>query len=155
MAGMENLNRRDLLVALSAFAAVGGGASEAGAQAKTNDVLDKSKSWTFESLPVKQSANGGASRAVVQGVLATGEAVEVFRNPVDAATMLRNAGPLETPTSPVLDGHKLCTANSDGNRRDNSPSTDGEIGGPGEPKGKISCLDQRVTIPGRVLPVQH
>jgi sugar lactone lactonase YvrE len=85
----------------------------------------------------------------------TGEAVEVFRNPVDAVTMLRNAGPLETPTSPVLDGHTLCTANSDGNRRDNSPSTDGEIGGAGQPKGKISCMNQRVTIPGRVLPVQH
>ena len=84
-----------------------------------------------------------------------GEALEVFRNPVDAVTMLRNAGPLEFPTSPVLDGHKLCTANSDGNRRDNSPSTDGEIGGPGEPKGKISCLDQRVPIPGMVLPIRH
>lgn len=83
------------------------------------------------------------------------EVVEVFRNPVDAVTMLRNAGPLETPTSPVLMDHQLCTANSDGNRRDNSPSTDGEIGGPNEPKGKISCLDQRVTIPGMVLPIQQ
>jgi len=100
-------------------------------------------------------ADANERNAVIFVFNPTGEAVEVFRNPVDAATMLRNAGPLETPTSPVLDGHKLCTANSDGNRRDNSPSTDGEIGGPGEPKGKISCLDQRVTIPGRVLPVQH
>jgi sugar lactone lactonase YvrE len=80
--------------------------------------------------------------------------VEVFRNPTDAATQLRNVGPLESPTSPVLVGHKLCTANSDGNRRDNSPSTAGEIGGPGQPRGKISCLDQRATIPGASLPVR-
>ena len=80
------------------------------------------------------------------------QVVEVFRNPVDDSTHLRNGGPLETPTSPVLMGHQLCTANSDGDRRDNSPSTAGEIGG-GAAKGKISCMDQAVAIPGRVLPV--
>jgi sugar lactone lactonase YvrE len=81
------------------------------------------------------------------------QVVEVFRNPVDSSTHLRNAGPLETPTSPVLMDHQLCTANSDGDRRDNSPASAGEIGGPNEPKGKISCMDQAVAIPGRVLPV--
>jgi sugar lactone lactonase YvrE len=80
--------------------------------------------------------------------------VEVFRNPPDPATQLRNAGPLETPTSPVLVGRKFCTANSDGNRRDNSPNTAGEIGGLGQPRGKISCLDQDVVIPGAALPVR-
>jgi sugar lactone lactonase YvrE len=79
------------------------------------------------------------------------QVLEVFRNPVDPVTGLRNAGPLETPTSPVLMGHQLCTANSDGNRRDNSPSSAGEIGGAF--KGKISCMDQRVAIPGMVLPI--
>jgi sugar lactone lactonase YvrE len=80
--------------------------------------------------------------------------VEVFRNPINTTTKLRNEGPLESPTSPVLFDHKLCTANSDGNRRDNSPSTAGEIGGTGQPRGKISCLDQRVNVPGLPLPVQ-
>jgi len=93
--------------------------------------------------------------AVVFVFAGTRQVVEVFRNPVDSVTRLRNAGPLETPTSPVLEGHTLCTANSDGNRSDNSPSTDGEIGGLNQPKGKISCLDQRVTIPGLPLPVRH
>jgi len=78
---------------------------------------------------------------------------EVFRNPVDDTTKLRNKGPLETPTSPVLAGHKFCTANSDGNRRDNFPSTEGEIGGTGQPKGKISCIDQRINRPGLPLPI--
>lgn len=82
-----------------------------------------------------------------------GNVVEVFRNPINPTTKLRNEGPLETPTSPVLVDHKLCTANSDGNRRDNFPSTAGEIGGAGQPKGKISCLDQRVNVPGLKLPV--
>ncbi len=68
-----------------------------------------------------------------------GEVVEVFRNPVDDATQLRNAGPLEFPTSPfVLDRH-VCTANSDGGRRDNAPANVGEIGGAGQNRGKISC----------------
>jgi sugar lactone lactonase YvrE len=82
-----------------------------------------------------------------------GDVVEVFRNPTDATTKLRNGGPLETPTSPVLVGHKFCTANSDGNRRDNSPNTAGEISPGGPARGKISCLDQRVSVPGMRLPV--
>jgi len=78
MADMKNLNRRDLCVALSALAAVGVGAGrDAEAQATSNDVLAKSRTWTFDSLPVKNNANGGASLAVVQGVVATGEPVEV------------------------------------------------------------------------------
>jgi sugar lactone lactonase YvrE len=82
--------------------------------------------------------------------------VEVFRNPPDATTKLRNVGPLETPTSPVVADHKFCTANSDGNRRDNSPSTAGEIGGTAAsaPRGKISCIDQRINVKGLDLPVR-
>jgi sugar lactone lactonase YvrE len=83
-----------------------------------------------------------------------GRVVEVFRNEPDALTQLRNDGPLEFPTSPVIAGHRFCTANSDGNRRDNSPSAAGEIGGAGKPRGKISCIDQRVSIRGMPLPVR-
>ena len=47
-------------------------------------------------------------------------------------------------------------AQSDGDRRDNSPRTAGEVNGgaanPGE-RGKISCADQRLNIPGLPLPV--
>ena len=82
-----------------------------------------------------------------------GSVEEIFRNPVDATTKLRNLGPLETPTSPVVTKNKFCTANSDGNRRDNSPSSAGEIGGTNQPKGKISCIDQRINLDGMPLPL--
>ena len=80
--------------------------------------------------------------------------VELFRNPV-AAERLRNDGPLEFPTSPVLVDRKLCLAHSDGSRRDNFPNTAGEVG-PGNPNGaaKLSCLDRRMPVEGLRLPVR-
>jgi len=92
-------------------------------------------------------------RNAVVVVTPRGRVTEVFRNPPDAATRLRNRGPLETPTSPFLLGHELCTANSDGNRRDNSPNTAGEIAPATPALGKISCMDQRLGIPGLRLPL--
>lgn len=94
--------------------------------------------------------------------------VEVFRNPPNAAGLRNSADPtfgndhiLETPTSPFLLGHRFCTANSDGNRRDNAPNTAGEIAPAtvaeidnGTAKqGKISCMEQRLHIPGMRLPL--
>jgi len=80
--------------------------------------------------------------------------VELFRNPVTPAR-LRNEGPLEFPTSPVLVDRKLCLAHSDGARRDNAPSTGGEVG-PGNPAGvaKLSCLDRKLPAAGLPLPVR-
>ncbi len=76
---------------------------------------------------------------------------EFFRNPVGAGD-LRNAGPLEFPTSPVLTGRTLCTTSSDGNRRDNSPNSAGEAGPGTAVLGKVSCLDQKLDSPGEPLP---
>ena len=85
-------------------------------------------------------------------VSSNGSVAEFFRNPPDAAK-LRNGGPLEFPTSPFLTGHTLCVTSSDGNRRDNSPNSAGEVR-PGSPAvAKISCLDQRLSVPGLELPV--
>jgi sugar lactone lactonase YvrE len=91
-------------------------------------------------------------RNAILFVSAQGDVQEVFRNPV-AVSGLRNEGPLESPTSPALAGTRLCTANSDGNRRDNSPNTAGEIKPAGPERGKISCMDQRATVRGAPLPV--
>jgi sugar lactone lactonase YvrE len=79
--------------------------------------------------------------------------VEFFRSPVDPATRLRNDGPLEFPTSPFLTDRKLCITNSDGNRRDNSPNTAGEVGPGMAGVAKIACLDQPLTVSGLPLPV--
>ena len=92
-----------------------------------------------------------------------GEVAEVFRNPVNAAGLRNSADTaegnrhiLELPTSPFLSGKRFCTASSDGNRRDNSPNGAGEVnsGGPVGARGKISCMDQRLVVPGLPLPVR-
>jgi sugar lactone lactonase YvrE len=68
--------------------------------------------------------------------------VELYRNPVSPEG-LRNAGPLEFPTSPVIVGRKLCLAHSDGSRRDNFPNTGGEVGPGLAAAAKLSCLALR------------
>ena len=81
-------------------------------------------------------------RQAVVVVTKNGKVVEVFRNPVNSAGLRNSADPavgndhiLEFPTSPFLTGKLFCTANSDGNRRDNSPRDVGEINGGAVPDG--------------------
>ncbi len=82
------MNRRDLCLALSSFAAVAAarpadgqtvpiapGATSA-QDAHAEPVLFVQQVYTFESLPVAKNANG-ESRTVLHGVLPTGEAVEL------------------------------------------------------------------------------
>jgi sugar lactone lactonase YvrE len=80
------------------------------------------------------------------------QVVEFFRNEPDPTTRLRNAGPLEFPTSPFLAGRTLCITHSDGNRRDNAPNTAGEVGV--TDRAKVSCLDQPLPFSGLPLPVR-
>lgn len=54
-----------------------------------------------------------------------GEVREYFRS-APAASRLRNEGPLECPTNPVLVGRRLWLTHSDGARRDNFPYAPGE-----------------------------
>lgn len=108
--------------------------------------------------------NSANERNAVVVVTKQGKVAEVFRNPPNAAGLRNSADPavgnehiVEFPTSPFLLGKTLCTANSDGNRRDNSPNSAGEVNSsnPAEDRrGKISCMDQELTIPGLPLPVR-
>jgi hypothetical protein len=105
--------------------------------------------------------NAANERNAIVAVTPTRFVVEMFRNPVNAQG-LRNAADdaegnrhiLEFPTSPYLNGRRLCVAQSDGDRRDNSPRAAGEVnGGAGTARGKISCADQRLGTRGLGLPV--
>ena len=89
---MNAMNRRDLCIALSSFAALAAVAAEGQAQepgglpetmavpappgSKGDPVLSAPRSFRFEDLPVVKTANG-ETRAVIRGVLPTGEAVEM------------------------------------------------------------------------------
>jgi sugar lactone lactonase YvrE len=108
--------------------------------------------------------NSANERNAIVVVTKDRDVVEVFRNPVNAAGLRNSADPavgnnhiLELPTSPVLFGKRFCTANSDGNRRDNSPNSAGEVNQGSAAvgaRGKISCMDQELEIPGARLPVR-
>jgi hypothetical protein len=105
-------------------------------------------------------------RNAVAVVTKQGKVFEIFRNPVNASGLRNSADSavgnryiLEFPTSPFLSGKVLCTSMSDGDRRDNSLRSAGEInaGAPQDgptPLGKISCMDQELTIPGLPLPIR-
>ncbi|MGH7835120.1 MAG: SMP-30/gluconolactonase/LRE family protein [Candidatus Binatia bacterium] len=99
--------------------------------------------------------NSANERNAIVVVTPDKEVIEIFRNPPDAGTQLRNTGPLEFPASPFLSGNTFCTSNSDGNRRDNSPNSAGEVnsGGPVGARGKISCMEQQLETPGLPLPI--
>lgn len=78
---MTNLNRRDLCVALSSLAAMAAvvpakAQLPATSTAPAENVLSKQRTFRFDELPVKKGPNG-ESRPVLQGVLPTGEAVEM------------------------------------------------------------------------------
>jgi quercetin dioxygenase-like cupin family protein len=80
---MESMNRRDVLAGLAALAAMGA----ATADAQATNGLDTSKVFRFSEMQQKPSANGGWSRAVVKGSLATGEFVEVHETMLPAGQM--------------------------------------------------------------------
>ena len=106
--------------------------------------------------------NAANERNAIVVVTKHREVIEIFRNPPNSAGLRNSADPdignehiLEFPTSPFLAGKLFCVANSDGNRRDNSPNSAGEINsaGPVGTRGKVSCMDQRLQIRGLTLPV--
>ncbi len=86
---MSEMNRRELGLALSAFAMLGSLSAEGQNGASTGDVpkLVHSEVFSYYKLPVKTASNGMTSRAVVQGTLATGEFIEVHETMLPAGEM--------------------------------------------------------------------
>jgi mannose-6-phosphate isomerase-like protein (cupin superfamily) len=79
-------NRRDLVTGLAAFAALATLSSEAAAQTAAPNLVH-SEIFPFDSLPVKHNDNGGESRAILQGTLATGEFIEVHETSLPPGQM--------------------------------------------------------------------
>ncbi len=88
-AAVKAMNRRELGLALSAFAALGSLSAEAQGNASSTEGprLLHSALFPFDKLPVKTSPNGMESRAVVRGTLATGEYIEVHETMLPAGEM--------------------------------------------------------------------
>ena len=87
---MKNLNRRDLFVVLSAFAAMGSVGAEgqvtAQAPAAAAKTLSLSEAFAFDKLEAKKNANG-VSRHVTEGILPTGEYVEIHETTLPPGQM--------------------------------------------------------------------
>jgi quercetin dioxygenase-like cupin family protein len=87
------INRRDMCVAMAAFASLGGMLARAqeasgtkGAPADSTEMA-VSKVFHFDEMSVSHHANGGWGRAVMHGTLPTGEFVEVHETMLPAGQM--------------------------------------------------------------------
>jgi quercetin dioxygenase-like cupin family protein len=81
---MPDPTRRDLCLALTAIASLG---LNLEAQSTANPKLIHSQIFPYDSLPVTHSSNGGESRAVIHGTLATGEFIEVHETTLPPGQM--------------------------------------------------------------------
>jgi hypothetical protein len=94
------------------------------------------------------------SRQGIAHVDRQGRVTELFRNPVNTQLLRSSADTpdgdthiLEFPSNAVIvpaigsaHARRLCVTSLDRPGRDNWPGTVGEIGGPGRPRGKVSCF---------------
>jgi hypothetical protein len=103
--------------------------------------------------------SGVPDRNAIAVVTTCGNVEEIFRNPVNSfhrrnAADTDNTRILEFPNSPVLLDKRFCVSNFDEDIQDNSPNIAGELNPIAGPRGKISCMDQDLYVPGIPLPVK-
>lgn len=88
---MKNMSRLRLCSVLVGGLALSGGLglaqSSSAAPRKASAALAQAKVFSFDQMPVREMANGGESRSIVDGSLATGESVALHESmlPVGAA----------------------------------------------------------------------
>ena len=80
-------SRRDLCLSLAALGSLSALSRSLEAQTDAEPKLVHSRLFPFASLPVSHSANGGESRSVIRGDLATGEYVEVHETTLPPGQM--------------------------------------------------------------------
>ena len=72
---MKTMTRREMCAGLSALTTMGGLAEAQTTTSAGAGVLSQSRVYTLDQMPVRKMANGGVSRDVLRGTLATGEVV--------------------------------------------------------------------------------
>jgi quercetin dioxygenase-like cupin family protein len=118
---MHNMNRRELGLALSAFAALGSVTAEAqtGVSSLDGPTLIHSEIFAYNKLQVTTAPNGMTSRAVVHGTLATGEFIEVHETTLPAGMM---------PHPPHRHTHSELLLIRDGKLQVDSDGQEGVVG---------------------------
>ena len=81
---MTTMNRRDACLAASGFAVLSGmglaAKPEKAGDSQSKNVLSRSKTFSYDHLPITELPNGGTLRRVISGFLVTGEYIEVHES---------------------------------------------------------------------------
>ena len=81
---MTTMNRRDACLAASALAVLSGmglaAKPEKAGDSQSRNVLSRSRTFSYDHLPITELPNGGTMRRVVSGFLVTGEYIEVHES---------------------------------------------------------------------------
>jgi mannose-6-phosphate isomerase-like protein (cupin superfamily) len=85
---MREISRREMCIGLSAIAAIPTTAEPqtTAAPPPASATLSQAKVFPIDQMPVRKMANGGESRDVLRGTLATGEVVAVHESEQPAGT---------------------------------------------------------------------
>ena len=83
---MKEITRREICVTLSALAISAAAESQTPAAPSAPGTLSQAKVFPFDQMPSRKMANGGESRDVLRGTLATGEVVAVHESEQPAGT---------------------------------------------------------------------
>jgi quercetin dioxygenase-like cupin family protein len=84
---MREISRREMCIGLSAITAIGTTAEPQTTTAPpASATLSQAKVFPLDQMPVRKMANGGESRDVLRGTLATGEVVAVHESEQPAGT---------------------------------------------------------------------
>src|SRR6185312_15685286 len=86
---MKNMNRRDLCAALSAFAAINTLPlpAQTSQRAVPEPLLTHSKGYSLDALPATHQPGGAEMRAIIHGVLPTGEAIDIHETTLPPGQM--------------------------------------------------------------------
>jgi quercetin dioxygenase-like cupin family protein len=87
---MEDMDRRNLFAAFSAFAAMtAAGTAQAAPRTgfQTTAQLSKSQVFKYADIPVRKFPNGGTQRPIMSGTLPTGEFIEIHESMLPAGQM--------------------------------------------------------------------